>query len=158
MTKIIIKKRKTLSLSKPSSPEPEEKKQSREELDKIEQAIKNQRYNDCKEWVLATWPEIFDKANVKPLSLGIHRDIAIAHREAGGFEVLGFGAAIPVKRFLSTWVKRKAYQRALSAPGAKRFNLSGEAVSEVSPSDQQMALESLEKAKKKNRKPKQGEE
>ncbi len=155
MTQIIIKKRRTLSLPKTPAPELEEKKLSREELDQIEAAIKQQRYQDCKKWILSNWPEMFDEKNVKPLALGTYRDIASAHREAGGFEALGFGAAIPVKRFLSSWVRRKAYLRALTSPGAKRFNLKGEAVSEVSQENQKTAAEFLEKKKK--RKPVKGE-
>ncbi|KLV03282.1 hypothetical protein ABT56_20145 [Photobacterium aquae] len=125
MTKIIIKKRRTLSLPKVTNPEPKEKKLSREELDKMEAGIKQQRNDDCKNWILETWPEMFNEENVKPLALGVHRDIAIAHREAGGIEVLGFGAIKPVNRFLSSWVKRKAYQKALAKPDSKRFSLDG---------------------------------
>ncbi|MDF4628420.1 ProQ/FINO family protein [Vibrio parahaemolyticus] len=151
MTKIIIKKRRTLSLSKEPNPEPEEKKLSREELDKIEAEIKQQRYDDCKNWILGTWPEMFNKENVRPLALGVHRDIAMAHREAGGLDVLGFGATKPVKRFLSSWVKRKAYQKALAKPGSKRFSLTGEEGDLVDLKDREDAAKRIEAMKVKNK-------
>ncbi|MGR6863107.1 ProQ/FINO family protein [Aliivibrio salmonicida] len=110
--------------------------------------IKNQRYQDCKIWICSRWPAMFDRDNVKPLALGIYRDIAIKHKEDGGFEVLGFGAAVPVKRFLSAWVKRKAYQRALSQSDAQRFNLLGESVSSVSEEDQLHAIKRIKLNKK----------
>ena len=140
MTKIIIKKRRTLSLPK----EPEEKKLSREELEKMEAEIKQQRYDDCKNWILGTWPEMFNKEDVRPLALGVHRDIAIAHREAGGLDVLGFGSTKPVKRFLSSWVRRKAYQKALAKPDSRRFSLAGEDFGEVDAKDRGDAVKIIE--------------
>ena len=140
MTKIIIKKRRTLSLPK----EPEEKKLSREELEKMEAEIKQQRYDDCKNWILGTWPEMFNKEDVRPLALGVHRDIAIAHREAGGLDVLGFGSTKPVKRFLSSWVRRKAYQKALAKPDSRRFSLAGEDFGEVDAKDRGDAVKRIE--------------
>ncbi|MGR6863277.1 hypothetical protein ACU5EH_24745 [Aliivibrio salmonicida] len=124
MTNIIIKKRRTLSLPKKTTAVLNVTKPTREELDVIEMGIKNQRYQDCKIWICSRWPAMFDRDNVKPLALGIYRDIAIKHKEDGGFEVLGFGA-VPVKRFLSAWVKRKAYQRALSQFRCAAFQLTG---------------------------------
>lgn len=140
MTKIIIKKRRTLSLPK----EPEEKKLSREELEKMEAEIKQQRYDDCKNWILGTWPEMFNKEDVRPLALGVHRDIAIAHREAGGLDVLSFGSTKPVKRFLSSWVRRKAYQKALAKPDSRRFSLTGEDFGEVDAKDRGDAAKRIE--------------
>ncbi|MFW9651202.1 ProQ/FINO family protein [Vibrio parahaemolyticus] len=151
MAQIIIKKRRTLSLLKDTPLKKEEDKLSREELDRIEAEIKQQRCNDCKNWILSNWPEMFNKKDIKPLALGIHRDIAIAHKQAGGFEVLGFGSAVPVKRFLSVWIKRKAYQRALAAPGSKRFNLSGRESGPVSAVDREHAAKRLEVMKAQRR-------
>lgn len=157
MTQIIIKKRRTLSLSKQPAPEPEVIKPTREELDAMEAAIKKQRYQDCKNWIYSNWPDLFDPNNVKPLSLGIDRMISAKHKEAGGFEVLGFGSVLPVKRFVGYWVNRKAYQRALAEPGAQRFNLLGEAVSLVREEDQAHALQRLEKIKARSKANKRGE-
>lgn len=149
MTKIIIKKRRTLFLPKVLNQESEEKKLSREELDKMEAEIKQQRNDDCKNWILETWPEMFNEENVKPLALGVHRDIATAHREAGGIDVLGFGAIKPVKRFLSYWVKRNAYQKALAKPDSKRFSLSGREGDLVDLKDREDAIKRIKILKSK---------
>lgn len=151
MTQIIIKKRRTLSLSKAVEKE-EPPKISREEQEALDAQIRQQRYLDCREWISTRWPSMFNKKKIKPFAIGIHKEIIAAHKEAGGFEVLGFGSTRPVKLFISAWVRRKAYQKALSQPGAQRFNLAGEAIEDVSPEDQKAALEKLHAIKQSNKK------
>ncbi len=166
MTEIIIKKRKTLSLNRtPKSEETPKKVKpvtlpvppqiSKEEKELnvkhcIEQGTKEkqQRFKACRSWLFSKWPEIFDKKNVRPLALGIYREIQEAHAEDGGEDVLGFGSAIPVKRNLSKWCGHTDYLKALIKPDAKRYNLQGQVTGEVTEDQASAATTELKRRKR----------
>lgn len=150
MTEIIIKKRRKLTLKKSvdSTPEPLAKP-TREELDRQQAKESNRIYFACRDWIMTSWPEVFDKENIKPLAIGIDDEIREAHRMAGGVEVLKFGSCKPVKKFLGGWVKRKGYLKAMAHDGSQRFNLSGETIELVSPLDREHAKNRLESIKNK---------
>lgn len=153
MTKIIIKKRKTLLLNK-KTPETEKNqpkltgKQRGEEHNKKHQEEAQRQYIACKDWVYCSWPCLFDKDEVKPLAIGILEQIKAEYDKQGGFDLLGFYRNTPFKKVLSGWVKRKAYQKALIEEGALRYSLNGDPVETVSEMDKHTAMKRLEKAKK----------
>ena len=82
------------------------------------------------------------------MSIGIDDEIREAHRLAGGFETLKFGSYKPVRKFLSAWVRRKNYLKAVAEEGSQRFNLLGEAVEPVSDDARSYAKKRLEVTKK----------
>jgi sRNA-binding protein len=159
MTEIIIKKRKTLSLNrtpkkvKPVTPpvSPQISKEEKELNVKhcIEQGTKEkqQRFKACRSWLFSKWPEIFDKKNVRPLALGIYREIQEAHAEDGGEGALGFGSVVPIKRNLARWCGHTDYLKAVVEPGAKRYSLRGEAVDVVTDEQRDSALSALKQRK-----------
>ena len=70
-------------------------------------------------------PDLWDPDNPTPLAVGIHKQLyPIAER----MEV----SRRSLRRFLSRWTSSRPYQRALSEPGACRFNLDGSPAGEVS--------------------------
>ncbi|EGQ8541304.1 hypothetical protein GOZ65_23585 [Vibrio parahaemolyticus] len=165
MTKIIIKKRKTLSLKRPEPEETKEPELTPKELAELRviEAKKegDRQYRACRDWIFSTWPELFDRNNIRPLAKGTLQSIKAEYVAQGGFESLGFHGNSPLKKVLSGWTKRKAYQKALAEEGAYRYHLLGEAVEPVSEIDQQHAAERLEKirqANARNRKKKKSED
>lgn len=165
MTEILVKKRKTLSLNRTPKLEDTPKKVkpvtlpvppqiSKEEKELnvkhcIEQGTKEkqQRFKACRSWLFSKWPEIFDKKNVRPLALGIYREIQEAHAKDGGEETLGFGSVVPIKRNLAKWCGHSDYLKALVEVGAKRYNLQGDAVGDVTEAQRNEAISALSRRK-----------
>ncbi len=154
MTTIVIKKRKTLSLLTKATPEPEE---SKPEISGAERLAENNRkqeqertrnYYACRDWIFSTWPDAFNQDDIKPLELGVNKQILSEYDRLGGAETLGFGRTLPIKRVLNGWTLRKAYLRALSQEGAFRHDLNGQAVEEVTPEHREKAKIHLEEKKR----------
>lgn len=151
MTEIIIKKRRKLTLNKEVESKPVvDNKKTKEDQEKLQAEESSRIYFACRDWILESWPELFDKKSIKPLSIGIDDEIREAHRLAGGFEALKFGSYKPVRKFLSAWVRRKNYLKAVAEEGSQRFNLLGEAVEPVSDDARAYAKNRLEVTKKQN--------
>lgn len=157
MTEIIIKKRKTLSLKRPDIKVEEVKETpslSPQELNalSVAEAKKeaDRQYIACREWMILNWPELFNSDNPKPLAKGIINAIKRVYIEQGGVENLGFYGNTPLKKFLSAWTRRKAYQKAMVADGAYRYGLTNDPVELVNEDDKAHALANLEEFKRKN--------
>ena len=145
MVTITVKKRRTLTLNRTASPEekklPEVPKKQKPAISGEARMIENNRrqkeerdrnYIECKAWIFSKWPNLFDPKNVKPFELGISHKIRDEYDRDGGYEVLGFGRTLPISRVLNAWTRRKAYLRALAQEGAKRHDLNGNLVSDIS--------------------------
>ncbi|EKB1992593.1 hypothetical protein ONF92_004601 [Vibrio parahaemolyticus] len=154
MTEIVIKKRKTLSLKPKPAPKKEEcqpKPSGAERLaenNRKQEQERQRNYHACKAWIFSTWPEIFNREDVKPLELGIGKKIIAEYDRAGGAEALGFGRTLQIGRVLKGWTQRKAYLRALSQEGAFRYDLNSQVVEEVSPEHCEKAKRQLEEKKR----------
>jgi sRNA-binding protein len=158
MTKIIIKKRKTLSLKLPepeqAKSEVKEKKTPAdiEEMERQQQELRKKKTSDCRKWLTSNFPEVFNMDEPKPLAIGIADEIKVAYLAAGGLEVLGFGCHLPVRRVLTKWVRHRLYHEAMTQEGAMRHNLKGQPVEPVSDEHANRAnviLMSISKSKKK---------
>lgn len=157
MTVIITKKRKTLSLNRGGTQGKEKKpeltgQQRGEEHNKQQKKESQRQYLACKDWVYNSWPHLFDLDNVKPLAIGIIKNIQTEYDKKGGFEVMGFYRNSPFKKVMFGWTRRKAYQRALAKDGAHRYNLDNEPIEQVSERDKQAAIERLEQLKMRDKK------
>ena len=158
MTKIIIKKRKTLSLKKPEPEQDKSKVKEKktpaeiEEMERQQQELRKKKTSDCRKWLTSTFPKVFNMDEPKPLAIGIADEIKAAYLAAGGLEVLGFGYHLPVRRVLTKWVRHRLYHEAMTQEGAMRHNLKGQPVEPVSDEHANRAnviLISIRKGKKK---------
>jgi len=170
MATIIVKKRRTLTLNRTASPEkkelptpPKEPKPAISgearlaENNRRQKEERNRNYRECKAWVFSRWPESFDSKNVKPLELGVSKKIIEEYDRVGGYDVLGFGRTLQVSRVLNAWTRRNAYLRALMQEEAKRYDLNGNPVGDVSPEHVVSAKERLELNKQRAKKQKSKE-
>jgi len=89
------------------------------------------------QWMRREYPELFTAGNVRPLAIGIQKDLAEARPE----NVSHLG----ISRALARWVQQSAYQQALAAEGARRFNLDGSDAGPVSDDHRNHAKELLDK-------------
>ena len=82
-------------------------------------------------WALlaARWPEVFDLANVRPLKIGIHKDIMQA----------GVGQNL-TRLTLCAYVATAEYRETLLQPGAVRIDLNGQPAGVVTERDVEHAL------------------
>lgn len=95
------------------------------------------RYAEVLARLQAHSPELWDPARPRPLAIGIHEQLLEIAPEIGV-------SRNAIRRFLYRWTTATAYRRALSEPGAQRFNLDGTAVEPVLESHQERAREILE--------------
>ncbi|MCV5803485.1 hypothetical protein OFN34_32295, partial [Escherichia coli] len=85
-------------------PEPSGAERLAENNRKQEQE-RQRNYHACKAWIFSTWPEIFNREDVKPLELGIGKKIIAEYDRAGGAEALGFGRTLQIGRVLKGWTQ-----------------------------------------------------
>ena len=88
-------------------------------------------------WMRREYPELFTSGNVKPLAIGIQKDLVKARPE----NVSHLG----ISRALSRWVEQPAYQQALAAENSRRFNLDGSDAGPVSDDHRNHAKQLLDK-------------
>ena len=86
------------------------------------------------DWLLATYPTLFDADAPLPLKVGVHHDILTRHPE--------LDPAI-LKRALKRHCHRRKYQIALAKEGAYRVDLDGNLTDEVKPSERTFAQAKL---------------
>lgn len=91
--------------------------------------------------VLASWPELFDLNNPKPLKTGVLNDL-MQDIAARGLTI-GAGA---LKAALASYTRRIRYKKAIAA-GGSRYDLNGQPCGEITPEQQQTAADDLEKPK-----------
>ncbi|EAA7986692.1 prop effector [Salmonella enterica] len=91
--------------------------------------------------VLASWPELFDLDNLKPLKVGVLDDLLqdVTARNL----TIGAGG---LKAAIASYTRRIRYQKALAAGGA-RHDLNGQLCGEITPEQQHEAADTLKKAK-----------
>lgn len=118
MVEVVIKKRKTLSLSRTSAPCSKEKLIPKK-------VSKHEKINKCKSWLKASWPDLFNPNEVKPLKLGISKDIQNQYDIDGGADVLGFGRSLHITKALHLWTNHKKYLKALCEKDAVRYGIDG---------------------------------
>jgi len=87
--------------------------------------------------ICATWPDVFNRAQPKPLELGVHRAIA-DHLDLDG------AGRQQLRRVMRRWVGNDRYLAALTAPGAVRVSLDGRSAGPVSPEHRRCATERME--------------
>lgn len=91
---------------------------------------RRERVTKAREWMVATWPEVFNVMEPKPLAIGIGKLIMAARPER-----ISYKAA---KAALTGWVRQPRYRKAIAA-GGQRFSLTGVPMGDISASDQQHA-------------------
>ncbi|HIF9321640.1 TPA: ProQ/FINO family protein [Photobacterium damselae] len=116
----------------------------------IDKALKLEKISNARSWLISTFPYAFNPQMVRPLEIGIHKEIVAKHKEQGGCEALGFGWH-PLKRALKQWTSQPQYISQLAAKSAKRFDLDGLYVDDVSDKER-LAAKRLLKKMQKNRK------
>jgi sRNA-binding protein len=87
------------------------------------------------------WPVAFGEGAIKPLKIGINREI----RDA----LAGEASNRQVSGALKWWVERNSYLTALSQPGARRFGLNGDDAGAVSDDEREFAAQRLKERRKK---------
>lgn len=81
-------------------------------------------------------PELWNPEAPVPLAVGIHKQLyPLAERLRMSRRAL--------RGFLGRWTSASAYQRAMAAPGAQRFNLDGTVAEPVSPQHAEIARRRL---------------
>lgn len=82
------------------------------------------RYSNAGRWIKATWPEVFDYDDPKPLAVGIDKQIYKAMEEATeAGEELDFSRK-NMRKVLMEWTNRWKYKNALETY-SHRYNLDG---------------------------------
>ncbi|TKG00940.1 hypothetical protein FCV67_22700 [Vibrio sp. F13] len=150
MATIIVKKRKTLSLpdkatDKPQPPakkitlKPKQTKEPKdkvkvptgEELNKIHNAeqtrLRQERIKKAKEWMIISWPELFDHHNTKPLGLTVGKSIQAVYSTQKNELEFGW---LHVSAALARWVRHAKYAKALKT-ATHRYNLDGTQAEEL---------------------------
>ncbi|MCC4238158.1 ProQ/FinO family protein [Vibrio anguillarum] len=162
MATIIVKKRKTLSLPDMASDKPpaktltlkpkakaapKAKKPTGEELNEAHNAeqtrLRQERIKKAKEWLISSWPELFDPQNTKPLGLTVGKSIQAEYSQAKK-DGLDFGW-VHVSTALARWVRHSKYAKALKT-ATHRYNLDGTQAEEIK--DDERKPRAWEKKKK----------
>lgn len=141
MVKVIVKKRKTLLLPKSNT----------ETNEGVTKENKHEMLNKCRSWLKDSWPLLFDPNAVKPLKVGILKDIQAEYDRVGGGDVLGFGRSFHITKVLYSWTKHRKYLKALSCKDAVRYDLVGCIVGKVSPEDAERAKAMLSRSQNKRK-------
>lgn len=114
--------------------EPEKKELTGEERNNRHNAKqakeRNKRLAKAKQWLLSSWPELFDPKNVRPLGLTVGKSVQAAYsndkREKGE---LGFGW-IHVSTNIARWIRSKKYTEIMQT-AVHRYNLDGSQAEEI---------------------------
>lgn len=91
--------------------------------------------------IQATWPDLFNLDNPKPLKVGVFDDML---RDIAG-RSLAIGAGV-LKSAIRSYTRRIRYKKAIAA-GGPRYDLNGQPCGEITPEQQQEALHDINKAK-----------
>ncbi|WP_010304085.1 ProQ/FINO family protein [Candidatus Odyssella thessalonicensis] len=131
------KKRPQSSQGKPASRQKQTQTQSVPDQDKNAIQARRERLGkifQSLDWLMATYPNCFDKENPKPLKLRIEKDIFNNLPEELPF------ARHHIRKALAIYTKRRKYQKAL-VENPHRYDLSGNVVEEVSEEHKERALQ-----------------
>ena len=89
------------------------------------------------QWMRREYPALFTAGNPKPLAIGIQQHLVKARPETVSH--------LGISRALTRWVQQSAYQQALAAEGARRFNLDSSDAGPVSDEHRNHAKQLLDK-------------